>query len=92
MNLSQLISSPTRPNFKCPEKLTLIDLILTNAPYKYLTICTFSNDINDQCVIAVMRNAKVFKTTRFIKKKKICFKHFHEQGSYMIYSFVIGEG
>lgn len=80
MNLSHLISSPTRPNFKCPEKLTLIDLILTNAPYKYLTTCTFSNDINDQCVIAVMRNAKVFKTTRFIKKKRFVLNIFMNKG------------
>ena len=33
MNLTQLNNSPTRPNLKCPEKSTLIDLILTNVPH-----------------------------------------------------------
>lgn len=32
LNLFQIVDSPTRPNIKCPEKSSLIDLILTNAP------------------------------------------------------------
>lgn len=29
LNLFQIVDSPTRPNLKCPEKSSLIDLILT---------------------------------------------------------------
>lgn len=35
LNLFQIVNSPTRPNLTCPEKSSLIDLILTNAPCKY---------------------------------------------------------
>ncbi len=31
-NLFQLVDKPTRPNSKFPEKSTLLDLVLTNAP------------------------------------------------------------
>lgn len=41
MNLTQLINSPTRPNLKCPDKSTLIDLILTNGPHKYSVVGVF---------------------------------------------------
>lgn len=35
LNLTQLISKPTRPNPKDPVKSTLIDIILINTPEKY---------------------------------------------------------
>lgn len=33
-DLTQVIESPTHPNLKCPDKISLIDLFLTNAPHK----------------------------------------------------------
>ncbi len=40
MNLFQLVNSPTRPNLKCPEKSTLVDLILTTLLIStQLTLC-----------------------------------------------------
>ena len=47
---------------KCPEKSSLIDLILTNVPHKYSAASVFANDISDHCVIATVRNTKVPKT------------------------------
>jgi len=46
--------SPTRPNSKHPEKSTLIDLLLTNAPHKFSEIGVFANDISDHCTIAAV--------------------------------------
>jgi len=59
LNLTQLINTPTRPNPKCPEKSSLIDLILTNAPFKYSEIGVFANDVSDHCVMAAVRDTKV---------------------------------
>lgn len=35
LNLTQLITKPTVPNIKHPEKSTPLYIILTNAPHKY---------------------------------------------------------
>ena len=81
VNFTQLINSPTRPNLKCPEKSTLIDLILTNVPHKFSAVGVFCNDLSDHCVVAAIRNTKVPK----LKPRVICkrnLKHFNEQGFY----------
>lgn len=76
-----MINSPTHPNLKCPEKSTLIDLILTNVPHKFSSIGVFCNDISDHCVVAAIRNTKVPKSkSRVICKRNL--KHFNEQGFY----------
>jgi hypothetical protein len=43
-NLTQLIAKPTRIHVKNPANFSLIDLILTNSPYKYLSSGVFAND------------------------------------------------
>ena len=58
MNFTQLIDSPIRPNAKCPEKSTLIDLFITNNPHKYTSAGVFPNDVSDHRVIACVRDAK----------------------------------
>lgn len=78
LNLFQIVESPTRPNFKNPEKSSLLDVILTNVPHKYSTASIFANDISDHCVIATVRNTKISKTKPCIIVKRN-MKHFSEQ-------------
>ena len=79
MNFTQLIDSPIRPNAKCPEKSTLIDLFITNNPHKYTSAGVFPNDVSDHCVIACVKDAKIPKAKpRYITKRDA--KHFCEQG------------
>ncbi len=78
-NLFQLVDKPTRPNSKFPEKFTLLDLVLTNAPHKYSLASVFENDIIDHCVVAVVRDIKMFKQKPRIITKR-CMKHFNIQG------------
>lgn len=61
-NFTQLVNSPTRPNPKSPENSTLIDLILTNVPYKFFSLRVFFNDISDHCVVIAIRNTKIPKS------------------------------
>lgn len=78
LNLFQIVDRPTRPNFKTPEKSSLLDVILTNVPDKYLAASIFANDISDYCVVATVINTKIAKTKpRIIVKRNI--KHFSEQ-------------
>lgn len=77
-HLTQIIESPTRPNPKHPEKSTLLDLFLTNAPHKYKATAVFANDVSDHCVIAAVRDTKLPKLQpRIIIKRN--FKSFCEQ-------------
>lgn len=46
---------------KNPDKSTLIDLILTNVPHKFLSMGVFCNDLSDHCVIATSRGSKIPK-------------------------------
>ncbi|XP_055755262.1 uncharacterized protein LOC129834369 [Salvelinus fontinalis] len=83
MNLTKLINSPTRTNLKCPEKSTLIDLILTNVPRKYSVVGVFCNDLSDHCAVVAVRNSKVPKTNPcfFHKRNLKCFNEqafFHD--------------
>lgn len=78
MNLFQIVNSPTRPNLKCPENLSLIDLIITNVPHKYSMASVFANYISDHCLVATVRNIKIPKSKPYIITK--CdMKHFMEQ-------------
>ena len=72
LNLTQLITEPTRPNFKNPAKSSLIDIILTNKPHKYLNGIVFPIDASDHCPIACIRNVNTPKSSpRFIVKRNI---------------------
>ena len=77
-NLTQLINGATRPNVKCPEKSSLLDLILTNAPHKFSDIGIFANDLSDHCAVAAVRQAKLPKIKSRVLLKRD-FKHFCEQ-------------
>ncbi|XP_019222699.1 uncharacterized protein LOC109204916 [Oreochromis niloticus] len=78
VNLTQLVYLPTRPNLKCPEKSTLIDLVLTNVPHKFSSLGVFCNDLSDHCVVAVCTNAKIPKCKpRIVCKRNL--KQFNEQ-------------
>lgn len=46
LNLTQLINSSTWPNTKSPFKSSLLDLILTNVPQKYMDTGVFANDLS----------------------------------------------
>ena len=55
LNLSQIITYPTRDDSKHPEKATLLDVILTNNPDRYQSV-VFCNDLIDHCFTACVRN------------------------------------
>ncbi|XP_055720816.1 steroid hormone receptor ERR2 isoform X2 [Salvelinus fontinalis] len=55
LNLSQIITNPTRYDSKHPEKATLLDVILTNNPDRYQS-GVFCNDLSDHCFTACVRN------------------------------------
>ena len=78
LNLTQLIDSPTRINPAKPNNDTLIDVILTNAAHKYVSVGVFPNDISDHCTIACVRCTKLPKAKGLIVLRR-CFKHFSEQ-------------
>uniref|UniRef100_A0A3P9K1B3 Reverse transcriptase domain-containing protein n=1 Tax=Oryzias latipes TaxID=8090 RepID=A0A3P9K1B3_ORYLA len=70
INLTQLVNLPTRPNLKCLDKSTLIDLILTNVPHKFSSLGVFCNDLSDHCVVAAVRNTKIPKYKPLIIYKR----------------------
>ena len=55
LNISQIITNPTRYDSKHPEKATLLDVILTNNPDRYQS-GVFCNDLSDHCFTAWVRN------------------------------------
>ena len=78
LQLSQLIKSLTRLNTKDMDKSTLIDVILTNCPFKYCATGIFCNDVSDHCVVACVRKCKLVKPKpRFIFLRN--YKRFNEQ-------------
>ena len=62
LNLTQIIKEPTRYNPKSVTMGTLLDIILTNLPFKY-TSAVFNQDLSDHCLIACMRNGSAGQTT-----------------------------
>ena len=78
LNLTQLITKPTRPNLKDSMKSTLIDLIFTHIPEKYAGSGVFALDISDHCHIVCFRDIEMPRSKpRFINKRN--FKHFNER-------------
>jgi D-alanyl-D-alanine dipeptidase len=55
LNISQIITNPTRYDSKHPEKAALLDVILTNNPDSY-PFGVFCNDLSDHCFTACVRN------------------------------------
>jgi hypothetical protein len=56
LNLSQVITNPTRYDSENPEKATLLDVILINNPDRYLS-GVFYNDLSDHCFTACVHKA-----------------------------------
>lgn len=84
LNLTQLITKPTRPNLKDPTKSTLIDLIFTNTPKKYAGSWVFALDISVQCPIACVRDIRMPRSKpRFINMRNV--KHFNEQAFFVTF-------
>lgn len=54
LNLTQIISKPTRYDSKCLGNARLLDVILTNTPDSYQSD-VFCNDISDHCFVACIR-------------------------------------
>ena len=53
LNLSQIITNPTKYDSKHPEKATLLDVTLTNNPDSYQS-GVFCNDLSDLQPVFVM--------------------------------------
>ena len=62
LNLSQLISAPTRPDPSILGKSTLLDLILTNRPHNFKSSGVLPLDFSDHCPIACIRDIKQVKS------------------------------
>lgn len=62
LNLTQLITEPTRPNLKTNSRSTLIDLIFSNRKDKIVASGVFDLGFSDHCPIACIRNTKLKKT------------------------------
>ena len=78
LNLSQLVTEPTRPNLKDSSRSTLIDLIFSNKSDKILDCSVFDLGISDHCPTACVRSIHIKKTKSHIITKRN-FKHFSEQ-------------
>ena len=74
LNLTQMITTPTRPNMKVPSHSSLLDLILTNRPHLFSSSGVFPLDLSDHCPIGCIRNGKkkatgsIFVHKRALKK------------------------
>ena len=66
--LPQIITNPTRYDFKHPEKAILLDVILTNNPDSDQS-GVFCNDLSDQCFTACVRNGCSMKRPVLICQK-----------------------
>jgi hypothetical protein len=62
LNLTQLVTNPTWTNPEDPSKSTLIDLILTNTPDKYISTGVFTQDISDHCPLVCVRDVRIQKS------------------------------
>lgn len=78
LNFTQIIESCTHLNPKCPDKSSLIDLLITNMPHKYSATGVFANDLSDHCVAGAVRNIKIPHSKPCIINKRN-LKHFSEQ-------------
>lgn len=78
LNLSQLVTEPTRPNLKNSSRSTLIDLIFSNKSDKILACGVFDLGISDHCPTACVRSTRLKKTQSHIIIKRN-LKNFNEQ-------------
>lgn len=78
LNLTQIITEPTRPNLKDSSKSTLIDLVFTNKVYKIVSSGVFELGISDHYPTACVRSAKLEKTNSQTVLKRN-FRLFNEQ-------------
>jgi hypothetical protein len=69
LNLTQMINEPTRYHPKAVNAGTLIDIILTNFPFKY-TSAVFNQDLSNHCLIASIRNGSAVKQRPLITIKR----------------------
>ncbi len=79
LNLSQIITTPTRFDPNNPDKATLIDVILTNNPDRYSSD-VFCNDLSDHCFTACLQNGGIMKQPAIITQRRR-LKNFNEQVS-----------
>ena len=77
LNLTQLINVQTRPDVHNPERGSLIDLILTNRPHKFIYSGVLPLDFSDHCPIVCIRVAKQPRSKSCIITKRN-FKKFDE--------------
>ena len=77
LNLHQIITHPTRLNSNCPDKASLLDVIITNTPYMY-QYGVFCSDLSYHCFIACIRLNISAKQPITISIKR-SLKHFNTQ-------------
>ena len=77
LNLTQLITEPTRPNFNNIERSSVLDLILCNKSDKIIASGVFELGISDHCPIGCIRDTRMKKAPPQVIVKRN-FKHFNE--------------
>lgn len=70
VNLTQLITEPTRPNLKVPTKSSFLVYILTNAPEKYRARGVFPLGVSDHCPITCVRDVRIHRAKTCIITKR----------------------
>ena len=70
LNLSQLITEPTRPNPQNHNRSTLMDLILSNRSYTIVATGVFDLGISDHCPVVCIRDTHKKKTQAKIVVKR----------------------
>lgn len=79
LNFTQNIDTPTRPNKRCPDRSSILDLFLTNMPHIFHGLGVFAEDMRDHCIIGVIRYTKLPRSKPRLIKKKRDMKCFNEQ-------------
>ena len=90
INLTEIINEHTRYNPKSVNTGTLIDIILTNLPSKYIS-AVFNQDLSNRCLIACICNGSAVKQPPLITVKR-SLKHFNEQAFLIDLAWVTWKG
>jgi hypothetical protein len=70
LNLTQIITKPTRVKVKNLDRSSLLDFIHTNNPHKYNSVGVFASDLRYHCPIACIRNSRQHNSDpRIIRKR-----------------------
>ncbi len=78
LNLTQLITDPTRPDLKDHRNSTLIDLIFCNKADKIIASGVFDLGLSDHCPTACIRSTHLVKPrSKVVVKRNL--KHFNKQ-------------